>query len=249
MDLTGSVSGLLHLMGGGDDVEITQVVSSGVKIATFTLNPNTPEEEVIDLYAPEGTTSFVDLTDKPTINGTTVNGNLTTSDLNISYNDLLDKPAIPNISSGLSNPSGGSNGDIYIKLHVNDTPVEHSFSPVWTPTNSWHEVDNPFYDGFIGYKGTFTFQGNSSTVSKSINDIPVYNSSVQNDPGSYKFWAYSAYKWCSIARSADNTKLYFYDNAGNASYTSQYVLTQSDEVDGFSAIYYKYNGAWLTQVV
>lgn len=249
MDLTGSVSGLLHLMGGGDDVEITPIIESGVKIATFVLNPNTPEEETIDLYAPEGTTSYIDLTDKPTINGVTINGILTTSDLNISYNDLLNKPAIPHITSGLSNPSGGSNGDIYIKLHVNDTPIEHSFPSAWLPVNTWNEVDNPYYDGFVGYSGSITFQGNTQNITKTSDEIPIYNSTVQTNPENYKFWNYSYYRWCTLARSADNKKLYFYSTTDNASYTDQKVLTQSDDVDGYSGIYYNYNGVWLNQVI
>lgn len=236
MIVNGSVAGVLAIEGEGADVTVTQILSSGTKIATITINEGKEDEQVVDLYAPTPFSgSYNDLTDKPDL-------------FSGSYNDLTDKPTIPNITSGLDNPSGGNNGDIYFKLHVNDTPVEHDFSPTWSPSNSWHEVDNPYYEGFVGYSGTFTFQGNSSTVSKTAEQIPVYNSTVQNDPGSYKFWAYSAYKWCSIARSADNKKLYFYDNAGNASYTNQKILTQSDEVDGYSGIYYNYNGVWLTQV-
>ncbi len=248
VELTGAVSGMLRLMGAGDTVDIDQVVSSGVKIATFVINEGTTEEQTIDLYAPDGTTSYTDLEDKPSINNHVLSGNISSSELGLSYNDLSDTPSIPSITAGLGNPSGGNSGDIYIKLHVNDTPIEHSFTPTWSPSNSWHEVDNPYFDGFIGYSGTFTFQGNAQNISKTSDEIPVYNSTVQNDPSSYKFWSYSAYKWCSIARSADNKKLYFYDNAGNASYTAQKVLTQSDDVDGFSGIYYNYNGTWLSQV-
>lgn len=164
------------------------------------------------------------------------------------YNDLTNKPIIPTITSGLDNPSGGNDGDVYFKLHRQDAPIEHTFSPVWTPTNSWHVVNNPYYENFAGYKGTFSFQGTSNIISKDVDEIPIFDSTVQNNPYSYTFWARSAYKWCSIARSADNTKLYFYDNAGNASYYEQYVLTLSNDIDGIDKIYYKYNGTWLEQI-
>lgn len=42
-----------------------------------------------------GTTDYNDLTNKPQINSVTLSGNKTTADLNISYNDLDDKPTIP----------------------------------------------------------------------------------------------------------------------------------------------------------
>ena len=164
------------------------------------------------------------------------------------YNDLTNKPSIPTITSGLNAPSGGNDGDIYVLLHRQETPIENAFSPVWTPTNAWHEVVNPYYETFAGYKGTFSFQGSANVISKGVDEIPIFDSTVQNNPGSYTFWARSQYKWCSIARSEDNSKLYFYDNAGNASYYEQYVLTLSNDIDGYSKIYYKYNGVWLEQV-
>ena len=42
-----------------------------------------------------GTSDYNDLSNKPQINSVTLSGNKTTSDLNISYNDLDDKPTIP----------------------------------------------------------------------------------------------------------------------------------------------------------
>lgn len=42
-----------------------------------------------------GTSDYNDLTNKPQINSVTLSGNKTTADLNISYNDLDDKPTIP----------------------------------------------------------------------------------------------------------------------------------------------------------
>ena len=42
MELTGSVAGLIKLLGGGN-IEITQIVTSGTKIASITINEGTTE--------------------------------------------------------------------------------------------------------------------------------------------------------------------------------------------------------------
>ena len=49
-----------------------------------------------------GTSDYNDLSNKPQINSVTLSGNKTTSDLNISYNDLDDKPTIPAALDDLS---------------------------------------------------------------------------------------------------------------------------------------------------
>ena len=49
-----------------------------------------------------GTSDYNDLTNKPQINSVTLSGNKTTADLNISYNDLDDKPTIPAALNDLS---------------------------------------------------------------------------------------------------------------------------------------------------
>lgn len=78
--VSGSASGLLSIEGDGDKIDVTQVLTEGTKIATITINEGTPEEESVDLYAPEGFSgSWNDLTDKPTL-------------FSGSYNDLSNKP-------------------------------------------------------------------------------------------------------------------------------------------------------------
>ena len=92
--LSGGVAGSLQIEGDGDKIEITPVLTSGEKIATFTINEGGEDEQVIDLYTPEGFSgSWNDLTDKPTLfsgvysdlsskptlNGDTINGNMYTS--------------------------------------------------------------------------------------------------------------------------------------------------------------------------
>ena len=49
MELTGNVAGMIKLLGGGSDVEITQLLSEGVAIAIVKVDDNT-----ITLYAPNG---------------------------------------------------------------------------------------------------------------------------------------------------------------------------------------------------
>lgn len=185
------------------DVAVSQVVSSGVKIATITIN-----DSPVDIYAPED-----------------VIGAKT-------YKDTTDPSA-----------NVGDEGDLYFKLHRSDTQTEHDFTPTWTQS-TWNEVDNPYYENFYGYKGTFSFQSSTTTITKTEEEIPIYDTTVQNNPDNYKFWTYSAYKWCAIARSADNKKLYFYDAAGNASYTAQKVITSGD-IDGYTDQFIKRGNAWL----
>lgn len=61
-----------------------------------------------------GTSDYEELENKPSINGVTLSGNKTTSDLNMSYNDLLNKPYINNMP-----PSTGADiGDVL--THTSD---------------------------------------------------------------------------------------------------------------------------------
>ena len=57
MELTGNVAGMLRLLGGGSDVEITQLLSEGVAIAIVKV-----DDDTITLYAPEGGGSDVEVT-------------------------------------------------------------------------------------------------------------------------------------------------------------------------------------------
>lgn len=97
MNITGSVigraSGMLKLEGEGDKINITPIIESGTKIASVTINEGTPDEESIDLYAPEGFSgdyndlsnkpdlfsgAYGDLTGKPYVNGQLLNGSIYT---------------------------------------------------------------------------------------------------------------------------------------------------------------------------
>ena len=89
--VAGGVAGMLNIKGDGDEVTITPVLTSGVKVATIVLNEGKPDEESFDLYVPEGFSgswndltdkptlfsgSYGDLSSKPTLNGNTITGNM-----------------------------------------------------------------------------------------------------------------------------------------------------------------------------
>lgn len=57
MKLTGNVAGMLKLLGGGSDVEITQLLTEGVAIAIVKV-----DDDTITLYAPDGGGSTVEVT-------------------------------------------------------------------------------------------------------------------------------------------------------------------------------------------
>ena len=69
-----------------------------------------------------GTSDYNDLTNKPQINSVTLSGNKTTADLNISYNDLDDKPTIPTELEDLSDvdTTGVFNGAVLTYIANDD---------------------------------------------------------------------------------------------------------------------------------
>lgn len=67
------------------------------------------------VYQPQEGISYETLEDKPSINGVELSGDVASSQLGLSYNDLSNQPSIPVIRSGSTDPTGGNNGDIYIK--------------------------------------------------------------------------------------------------------------------------------------
>ena len=69
---------------GGSNVDIISISNLGTALG-------------LSNVATDG--SYSSLTSKPQINGVTLTGNLTTSDLNISYGDLKNLPTIPTVSS------------------------------------------------------------------------------------------------------------------------------------------------------
>lgn len=87
--LAGGLSGSMHFGSDGDTIDINPIITSGTKIATFTVNAGTEEEVSYDLYTPDTLTwdnitdkpsffsgSYGDLSNKPTLNGDVINGNM-----------------------------------------------------------------------------------------------------------------------------------------------------------------------------
>ena len=79
-ELSGGLRGELNFGGDGDTIDVNPIVTSGTNIATITVNAGTEEEVSYDLYAPD-TLSWDNITDKPTL-------------FSGSYNDLSNKPAL-----------------------------------------------------------------------------------------------------------------------------------------------------------
>lgn len=90
--LAGGLSGEMNFGSDGDTIDVNPIVTSGTKIATLTVNAGTEEEVVYDLYAPDTLSwdditdkptlfsgSYGDLTNKPTLNGSVINGNMFTN--------------------------------------------------------------------------------------------------------------------------------------------------------------------------
>lgn len=90
------------------DVDLTNITDGQI------LKWDATNHEWVNAEDSGGVSDYADLTSKPSINNVTLSGNKTTSDLGISYNDLTNKPTIPDDISDLSdvNVSSPSNGQI-----------------------------------------------------------------------------------------------------------------------------------------
>ena len=84
--------------------------------------------DVMDGQGGGGTGDYADLTNKPSINSVTLSGNKTTSDLNISYDDLDDKPTIPSIANcyQTTDSTGNALDDADLIPYYNDSESEKS---------------------------------------------------------------------------------------------------------------------------
>ena len=215
MDLTGNVSGMLHLLGGGDNVTITQVVTSGTKIASITLNEGTPEEETIDLYSPNVVVNYNDLQNIPSINGNQLIGNKTSSQLGLfsgSYNDLTDKPQLPQILNGTSVPGSaiGNNGDLYIHYAGSvSSYTEYEITPLPSFTDRSYtaiSLNDLTYDA-IRVVGGGLFGSYDTTITK--DNIPTYDG---EDAGKNNIWNYNWANQVGVSKDSNNIYIWKYGN-------------------------------------
>ena len=156
--LAGGLSGSMHFGSDGDTIDINPILTSGTKIATFTVNAGTEEEVSYDLYAPD-TLSWDDITDKPTLfsgvygdltnkptlNGEMINGNMygqkwdTTQDIIIGY--CNEQPVYRRTYRNLSFTQ-------YIDL--GNVPEWSIFNMLGTiETNDEYEIENGFNEVLI----------------------------------------------------------------------------------------------------
>ena len=153
------------------DVSITNPINNDV----LTYNDVTEKWENMPAQGGGGGTSdYEDLDNKPSINSVTLTGNKTTAELNISYDDLTDKPTIPTELDDLSNvdTTGVFNGAVLTYISNDDKweafSVPQQLPP---PVESLQNVTgtSPAYAGQV-LKLT-----HGTPVTKWTNDYVSYN--------------------------------------------------------------------------
>lgn len=146
-DVLGSVAGMLEVTGDGDTVDVTPVVTSGTKIATIVVNEGSPEEESVDLYAPEGFSGdYNDLTNKPDL-------------FSGSYGDLTDKPSLNGVLiSGNMYTDNNSTDEIMIGTFIDGKPKYQKTFYIETPTINQEvnmDISNLNIDYYVEGSGMF----------------------------------------------------------------------------------------------
>ena len=188
--LAGGLSGSMHFGSDGDTVDINPIVTSGTKIATFTVNAGTEEEVVYDLYTPDTLSwnditdkptlfsgSYNDLTNKPTLNGSVINGNMFT---NVYSNNETrigtwtdGKPLYRRVLiSSLLNPEG-------LEVISNFNADTFFAESVWTIDSNNKHIYCPNYISMYNYQGSGTNYG-TVIYSRDDNEIQLYNNSRQS---------------------------------------------------------------------
>lgn len=115
-----------------------------------------------------GTSDYNDLTNKPQINSVTLSGNKTTADLNISYNDLDDKPTIPADLNDLSD------------VNINN-PYQTDVLSYNESTSKW--INHPVsltVEGLSNVALSTPYVGEVLKISSTSSSGPVWRSSTVN---------------------------------------------------------------------
>jgi hypothetical protein len=133
-----------------------------------------------------GTTDYNDLTNKPSINSVTLSGNKTTADLNISYNDLDDKPALATVATT------GDYDDLTDKPAIpsalNDLSDVNINNPYQTDVLSYNEstskwINHPVsltVEGLSNVALSTPYAGEVLKISSTSGGVPIWRSSHVN---------------------------------------------------------------------
>ena len=230
MQLSGEVQGLIDLVGGGSNVEVTTILQSGTKIATIEV-----DNDSYDLYAPDAV-SVVPILESGTKIATIGVGNE-------SYDIFAPTPPVVNHTYyGTDVPSAelGNNGDTYYKYNIDTSHYDDILLNVNIPavsSESWVVTESVL-------NGVNTIYGVGSWAYGELNKvIDVVDITTYPTYPTENFLYGNRNSSSSIAKSGND--LYLYVHGGitiSALYSRVYTPTPSN----ISAIYIKIDGVWIT---
>ena len=230
MELTGSVAGMLKLLGGGSDVEITQLLSEGVAIAIVKVDENT-----ITLYAPNPSIVNVSqvLTEGVKIAEIGVNGVTTDIYAPESGCTVHSGGGVPQINLGV-------NGDIYAKVSGTETNTDILLTDVVVNQNNAYM---PFTID-MGEASALVIETIWGTFVKNIEDIPPFEDTNETKSNIYE---YSSYYSCGVSRSGDTFYFYVKTPSGVG---GQYIQSVSKRIitiepSNVDSLYFKLSNKWL----
>lgn len=230
MELTGSVAGMLKLLGGGSDVEITQLLTEGTAIAIVKV-----DDDTITLYAPNPSNVNVSqiLTEGVKIAEIDVNGVTTDIYAPKSGCTVYSGSGVPQLNLGV-------NGDIYAKVRGSETNNDILLPDIVVNQNNTYM---PFTID-LGEARALVIETTWGTFVKNIEDIPPY---VDTEETKNNIWVQSNYYSCGVSRSDDTFYFYVKTPAGN---TNQYIHSVSKRIitiepSNVNSIYFKLENNWI----
>ena len=128
-----------------------------------------------------GTSDYGALENKPSINGTTLEGNMTTADLNISYEDLDDKPEIPSSFPVIEKISFTYE---YPYFTLEKSIYDYDIVAVFMGSNSTYAQDSIHYNTYLG-NYYFVSIGNLAEAVGTV--IRGYQKFASNEDGDFTF--------------------------------------------------------------
>ena len=156
MQLTGNVAGMLKLLGGGSDVEITQLLSEGVAIAIVKVDENT-----ITLYAPEGGGSDVEVI-PALLSGTKI------ADIKV---DNFNKPLYAPAPTSVNVSQVLTEGVKIAEIGVNGVTTD-IYAPNQKYSNN-EQIIGTWTDGKPLYRKTLNITTNSDSFYYSCDDLDI----------------------------------------------------------------------------